>query len=106
MSFFLSSTLLTLLMSATPAVEHAMLSQPKTDAVTVAGCLQKGTNADAFTLMTDTKSYEVAGSPDLVKHIGHRIEVSGELTIDSRGDSKLDVKSVKMLATSCSRDLQ
>jgi hypothetical protein len=103
MNEILCSTLLLLLISAAPT---DVRPQPKTDAITVAGCLQKGASNEAFTLMTDSKSYEVAGTPDLGRHVGHQIEVSGNLTIDAKGDSRVDVKTVKMIATSCSKGVQ
>ncbi len=102
MTHLLTSTILALLIGASPTVGPISQAAPKTDDVTVAGCLQKGTSTEAFTLMTDTRSYVVTGYSDLGKHVGHQVEITGTLGIDSKGDSKLEVRALRLITSSCS----
>src|SRR5437773_11912658 len=52
---------------------------------TVTGCLQKGEEADEFSLTgEDGKSYGVRSSAvDLSKHLGHKVTVPGTLQAES-----------------------
>jgi hypothetical protein len=95
--------------------------------ITVSGCLSR--NIDGGYKLTDAQGrmiYALVGGDDLDKHVGHRIEVKGKATnghdgkvkieteTKTSGDEKtkekteltgdvhaLGVKSVKMIASSC-----
>ncbi len=95
--------------------------------VTVAGCLTR--NLDAGYKLTDPQgrmTYALVGGENLEKHVGHRVEIKGKATDGNDGKVRiesetktsagektkekteltgdvhaLEVKSVKMIASSC-----
>jgi len=89
------------------------------DKVTVTGCLQKGDEADEFSLTSDDgKLYGVrSSSVKLAEHVGHKVTVGGrfkpegyEKHEDEAKDSKesgkkeagdVQVSSLKMVSGSC-----
>lgn len=92
-------------------------------AMTVSGCLQKGTEANTYVLtnVTGGGSYELIGAPasvNLAPHVGHRIEVTGKNIAkpnkaakiegtkgadkkEERGERHLEVQSFKMVSPAC-----
>lgn len=92
-------------------------------AMTVSGCLQKGTEANTFVLanVSGGGSYELIGAPasvNLAPHVGHRIEVTGQAVTkankaakiegakgaekkEERGERHLKVQSFKMVSPTC-----
>jgi len=92
-------------------------------AMTVSGCLQKGTEANTFVLanVSGGGSYELIGAPasvNLAPHVGHRIEVTGHTVTkankaakvegakgtekkEERGERHLQVQSFKMVSPTC-----
>jgi hypothetical protein len=92
-------------------------------AQTVTGCLQKGTEAGGFFLIsTDDKHWELYGNKDvsLAEHAGHTITVTGTVAHRSKAQEEksqpheqkeiggkqhddLQVSSVKMVSATCSK---
>ena len=91
-------------------------------AMTVSGCLQKGTEANTYMLtnVSSGGSYELIGAPasmNLAPHVGHRIEVTGTVAKASKaakmegakgaekkeekGERHLQVRSFKMMSPTC-----
>ena len=91
-------------------------------AMTVSGCLQKGTEANTYMLtnVSGGGSYELVGAPasmNLAPHVGHRIEVTGSVAKASKaakmegakgaekkeekGERHLQVRSFKMMSPTC-----
>lgn len=92
-------------------------------AVTVSGCLQKGSEANTYTLtnVSGGGSYELIGAPagvNLAPHVGHRVEITGKNVAnptkaakmegkkgadkkEERGEHHLQVQSFKMVAPAC-----
>lgn len=90
---------------------------------TVTGCLQKGTETGGFFLIsTDNKHWELYGDSgvSLADHVGHTITVTGTVAHRSKAQEEksqpseqkemsgkqhddLQVSSVKMVSTSCSK---
>jgi hypothetical protein len=90
---------------------------------TVTGCLQKGTEAGGFFLISaDDKHWELYGNSDvsLADHIGHTITVTGTVAKRSKAQEEksqphedkeqggkqhadLQVSSVKMVSATCSK---
>ena len=86
---------------------------------TVTGCLQKGDEADEFSITgEDGKTYGLRSSAvDLSKHLGHKVTVTGTLKAESyekeKGESEehekkgtveagdIRVTSLKMVSDSC-----
>jgi len=86
---------------------------------TVTGCLQKGDEADEFSITgEDGKTYGLRSSAvDLSKHLGHKVTVTGSLKAESyekeKGESEehekkgatetgdIRVTSLKMVSDSC-----
>lgn len=67
---------------------------------TVTGCVAAGADAKHFTLTGDDKtSYTLVGGT-LKPHVGHKVEVTG--TAGKGAATTLHVKSVKMVAPTCS----
>src|SRR6266567_3091006 len=76
---------------------------------TVTGCLQKGDEADEFSITgEDGKTYGLRSSAvDLAKHLGHKVTVTGMLKAESyekeeaveAGDIR--VTNLKMVSDSC-----
>ena len=60
----------------------------KTRAITVTGCLQKGTVADRYHLFArNGKAYSLrSSSVALGDHVGHSVTIKGELKHDSKRD--------------------
>jgi opacity protein-like surface antigen len=88
---------------------------------TVTGCLQKGDEADEFSITgEDGKSWELRSSTvKLAQHVGHKVTVSGPVTRESKAEEKkegevekaagkreygeLRVTSLKMVSPSCAK---
>jgi hypothetical protein len=90
---------------------------------TVTGCLQKGTEAGGYFLIsTDDKHWELYSNSDvsLADHIGHAITVTGTVAKrskaqeqksqpyenkekDGKQNTDLQVSSVKMVSATCSK---
>jgi hypothetical protein len=90
---------------------------------TVTGCLQKGTEAGGYFLIsTDDKHWELYSNSDvsLADHIGHTITVTGTVAKrskaqeqksqpyenkekDGKQNTDLQVSSVKMVSATCSK---
>jgi hypothetical protein len=114
-----------LLVSALSVAADAQKKGKKSSsgAMTVSGCLQKGTEPNTF-LLTNVSgggSYELIGAPasvNLAPHVGHRIEVTGKNVAkpnkaakmegekgagkkEERGEHHLQVHSFKMVSPTC-----
>ena len=91
-------------------------------AMTVTGCLHKGTEANTYMLtnVAGGRSYELIGTPsdvNLAPHVGHKIDVTGTAVAanraakaegvkgaakkEERGERHLQVQSFKMVAARC-----
>jgi len=91
-------------------------------AMTVTGCLQKGTETSTYMLtnVAGGRSYELIGTPsdvNLAPHVGHKIDVTGTAVAANRaakaegtkgaakkaerGERHLQVQSFRMVAASC-----
>ena len=93
--------------------------QSKTKAVT--GCLQKGDQADLFSITgEDGKSWDLRSSTvKLAEHVGHQVTVTGSPTREAKAEEKkegqvenaarreelgeLRVTSLKMVSQSCTK---
>ena len=89
------------------------------DKTTVTGCLQKGDEADEFSITgEDGKTYGLRSSAvDLSKHLGHKVTVTGTLKVESyekeKGETEehekneaaeagdIRVTNLKMVSDSC-----
>src|SRR5215510_1629350 len=85
--------------------------------VTVTGCLQKGDEANEFSLTgEDGKLYDLrSSSVKLAEHVGHKVTVSGKFKAEAyeKGEEKeskeggkkeagdITVSSLKMVSSSC-----
>ena len=85
--------------------------------VTVTGCLQKGDEADEFSLTGDDgKLYDLkSSSVKLAEHVGHKVTVSGQFKAEAyeKGEEKeakeggkkeagdITVSNLKMVSSSC-----
>jgi len=96
------------------AQEKQEKNEAKSKSVTLTGCLQKGDEADEFSLAGDNgKSYELVSKKVALKdHIGHKVTVTGRAKVEeSEADEKKEegegwsgqirVTSLKMVSTSC-----
>jgi len=105
------------------AADHQKKGQKGNGAMTVSGCLQKGTEANTFVLtnVSGGGSYELIGAPasvNLAPHVGHRVEVTGHTVAkankaakmegakgtekkEERDERHLQVKSFKMVSPTC-----
>ncbi len=95
----------------------AQKSSTKNGNVTVTGCLQKGDEADEFSLTgSDGKLYDLRStSVKLADHVGHKVTVSGKFKPEAyeKGEEKeakeggkkeagdITVSSLKMVSSSC-----
>jgi len=95
----------------------AQKSNNKNGNVTVTGCLQKGDEADEFSLTGDDgKLYDLrSSSVKLAEHVGHKVTVSGKFKAEAyekgekneakEGGNKeagdITVSSLKMVSSSC-----
>src|SRR5712692_1455049 len=88
---------------------------------TVTGCLQKGDEADEFSITgEDGKTWGLRSSTvKLDQHLGHKVTVTGSSTHESKAEEKkegqvekasskeeygdLDVSSLKMVSSTCSK---
>jgi hypothetical protein len=88
---------------------------------TVIGCLQKGDEADEFSITgEDGKTWGLRSSTvKLDQHLGHKVKVTGSSTHESKAEEKkegqvenasgkeeygdLDVSSLKMVSSTCSK---
>jgi hypothetical protein len=88
---------------------------------TVTGCLQKGDEADEFSITgADGKTWGLRSSTvKLDQHLGHKVTVTGSSTHESKAEEKkegqvekasskeeygdLDVSSLKMVSSTCSK---
>jgi hypothetical protein len=63
-------------------------TEGKTHAITVTGCLQKGTVADRYHLFArNGKAYSLrSSSVPLSDHVGHNVTIKGELKHDAKRD--------------------
>ena len=104
------------------AADHQKKGKKSNGAMTVSGCLQKGTEANTYMLtnVSGGGSYELVGAPasmNLAPHVGHRIEVTGSVAKASKaakmegakgaekkeeqGERHLQVRSFKMMSPTC-----
>ena len=104
------------------AADHQKKGKKSNGAMTVSGCLQKGTEANTYMLtnVSSGGSYELIGAPasmNLAPHVGHRIEVTGSVAKASKaakmegakgaekkeekGERHLQVRSFKMMSPTC-----
>ena len=72
------------------------------------GCVAAGAKPNTFVLndataagSTDKATYNLKGGK-FKGHVSHKVEVTGTVTKPATGDSVLAVKSMKMVAASCS----
>src|SRR5215813_1083795 len=95
----------------------AQKSNNKNGNVTVTGCLQKGDEADEFSLTGDDgKLYDLrSSSVKLAEHVGHKVTVSGQFKAEAyeKGEEKeakeggkkeagdITVSTLKMVNSSC-----
>src|SRR5262249_20804247 len=93
----------------------AQKSSAKNGNVTVTGCLQKGDEADEFSLTGDDgKLYDLrSSSVKLAEHVGHKVTVSGKFKAEAyekgeeakEGGKKeagdIQVATLKMVSSSC-----
>ena len=95
----------------------AQKNSTKNGNVTVTGCLQKGDEADEFSLTGDDgKLYDLkSSSVKLAEHVGHKVTVSGKFKAEAyeKGEEKeakeggkkeagdITVSSLKMVSSSC-----
>ena|SRR5215468_473830 len=96
----------------------AQQSETKSGNRTVTGCLQKGDEADEFSLTADDgKLYDLKSSSlKLAEHVGHKVTVSGKFKPEAyeKGEEKeeakeggkkeagdITVSSLKMVSSSC-----
>lgn len=94
--------MLMLLMSISIAAESRQVVA-QAEEVTIAGCLQKGTNEGEFTLVADDKqAYQVQPGEriELQSHAGHRVELTGTVE-KSDTTAVLKASALKMVADSC-----
>jgi hypothetical protein len=87
----MASIVLTLLVSLTVLAQDATKpsdDQSKTKAVT--GCLQKGDQADLFSITgEDGKSWDLRSSTvKLADHVGHQVTVTGSPTREAKAEEK------------------
>ena len=118
----MASITLALLMSLTALAQDTTKpsdDQSKTKAVT--GCLQKGDQADQFSITgEDGKSWDLRSSTvKLAEHVGHQVTVTGSPTRETKAEEKkegqienaagkeqfgeLRVISLKMVSQSCTK---
>jgi Protein of unknown function (DUF5818) len=68
---------------------------------TVTGCLTK--QQDSFMIATPTgEQLSVTGSPDLSKHAGHTVKLTGSKS-DEGGKKTLTVNKIEHVSASCSK---
>jgi len=118
----MASIVLTLLVSLTVLAQDATKpsdDQSKTKAVT--GCLQKGDQADLFSITgEDGKSWDLRSSTvKLADHVGHQVTVTGSPTREAKAEEKkegqvenaarkealgeLSVTDLKMVSPGCTK---
>jgi hypothetical protein len=118
----IASIVLALLMSLTALAQDTAKpgdDQSKTKAVT--GCLQKGAQADQFSITgEDGKSWDLRSSTvKLADHVGHQVTVTGSPTREAKAEEKkegqvenaarkeglgeLSVTDLKMVSPSCTK---
>ena len=118
----LASIVLALLMPLTALAQDTTKpsdDQSKTKAVT--GCLQKGDQADLFSITgEDGKSWDLRSSTvKLADHVGHQVTVTGSPTREAKAEEKkegqvenaarkeglgeLRVTDLKMISPSCTK---
>jgi len=119
----MASIVLALLVSLTALAQDTTKptdDQSKTKAVT--GCLQKGDQADQFSITgEDGKSWDLRSSTvKLADHVGHQVTVTGSPTREAKAEEKkkegqvekaagkeelgeLRVTSLKMVSQSCTK---
>ena len=102
-----------------PSTSAAAQKKAKKPGITLTGCVQKGTESGTYNLSSGGKTYELIGVPAGVKladHVGHKVTVMGTSVKpkkaakiegktgmkDEAGENHLNVRSVKMVAASCS----
>lgn len=86
-------------------VLHAGSAQEgeKTQAMTMAGCLQTGVNAGEFVLVNDEKTtYQVhpAEGVEVAAHVNHRVELTGTIETTESG-TIFKATALKMVSTAC-----
>jgi hypothetical protein len=94
--------------AAAPAKKEAPAKMAKAAPMAYTGCVANGAKPNTFVLhdataagSTDKANYDLKGGK-LKAHVGHKVEVTGTVTKPATGDSVLAVKSMKMVAASCS----
>lgn len=76
--------------------------------MTITGCLQKGAEADEFSIAENGKTYGLRSSTvKLAEHLGHKVSVTGKFKPEKDEAEKgkeagdITVTSLKMISTSC-----
>lgn len=106
------------LLMGTGGVAHAQTmsnthNMHKGHRVTVTGCLQKGDEANEYSIDAHGKKYGLTSTKvDLSEHVGHKVTVHGYMTPESEGkeanenaagekDIDVTVTSLKMVSKMC-----
>jgi hypothetical protein len=99
-------------MDISPAMPSGALAMKHDDMATKNGAAttmqrEQGSLADEKMDAVSSKSFALAGSADLSKHVGQRVSVTGSLSDSSMGTMRQDVstltiKTLKVVAKSCS----
>lgn len=97
--------------------EHA--SAGSSHSMTVTGCLQKGDEANEYSITDNGKTYGLRSTKvDLSKHVGHKVSVTGTMRAESEENERSEtsekneakegkeagdirVSNLKMLSESC-----
>jgi hypothetical protein len=100
---------------ASPAITHAQDNASDSTQM-VTGCLQKGSNANTFTLTDENgKLWNLRSKTvQLGPHVGHTVTISGTIPQKSKDDNKaagdsapqnrLRVTNLKMVSESCEQN--
>jgi hypothetical protein len=118
----MASIVLALLLSLTAlAQDTTKPTDDQSKTKTVTGCLQKGAQADQFSITgEDGKSWDLRSSTvKLAEHVGHQVTVTGSPTRETKAEEKkegqvenaaekkelgeLRVISLKMVSQSCTK---
>lgn len=87
---------------------NAQKSTKKTGNITVTGCLQKGDEADEFSLTGDDgKPYDLrSSSVKLSEHVGHKVAVTGKFKAEGYKKDEDEAKESKEGAKKEAGDIQ
>jgi hypothetical protein len=117
----LASIVLALLMSLTALAQDTTKPSDESKTKAVTGCLQKGDQADLFSITgEDGKSWDLRSSTvKLDEHVGHKVTVTGSPTREAKAEEKkegqvenaarkealgeLRVTDLKMVSPNCTK---